>query len=82
MKVTEFTHFYLMFVQFIEGVKLKHFTFSEAAFTTLLHADLLSWEPNILPSNGMFHEEPEWKRKERLYRDIIYLFDKGKVRHL
>ena len=63
-------------------MKLKHFTFAEAAFTMLLHADLLSWETNILPTNGMFPEEPEWKRKERLYRDIIYLFDKGKVRYL
>ncbi len=47
----------------------------------LLHADLLTWDSATLPANAMFHEEPEWKRKENLYRHIIYFFDKGKVRH-
>ena len=63
-------------------MKCKHSSFVEAAFTTLLHADLLSWEANVLPHNSMFPEEPEWKRKENLYRTIIYFFDKGKVSHL
>jgi len=51
----------------------------EAGFTLKLYADMLSWDNDTLTflphdNNG----QPEWKRKEKLYQQIISYFDKGK----
>lgn len=54
----------------------------EAGFTLKLYADMLSWENDTL--TFLPHEkhdstgQPEWKRKEKLYQQIINYFDKGK----
>uniref|UniRef100_A0A3Q2T550 Dedicator of cytokinesis 5 n=1 Tax=Fundulus heteroclitus TaxID=8078 RepID=A0A3Q2T550_FUNHE len=57
--------------------------YTEAAYTLLLHAELLEWSekpcaPHLIPRDG----EPVWTQqelKERLFQEIICYLDKGKM---
>lgn len=59
-------------------------SYTEAAFTLLQHAELLKWsdEPlnntNTITSNR-YQAKTQRELKERLYKDIIDYFDKGKM---
>ena len=52
----------------------------EAAFTTLLHAELLSWDDvdDTLAAADGFPEQSSFERKVALYHDAIDMFAKGK----
>ena len=54
----------------------------EAAFTLLLHAQLLQWSNSMLKPEGPYFRQSASDRKMALYMDIISYFDKGKVRRL
>ena len=51
----------------------------EAAFTLLLHAQLLQWSNTMLKKEGPYFRQSASDRKMALYMDIISYFDKGKV---
>ena len=77
-----------MYIRYINKLCDLHLgcqNYTEAAFTLLLHAELLGWGKQALPriswdqSTDRYPEQPEWKRKEALYNSIIENFDKGKV---
>lgn len=72
-----------MFIRYIHKLCDLHIpaeNFTEAAFTLKLHADLLSWSWNVVPTDGHspHREQLEWMKKESLYLTIIDYFDKGK----
>ncbi|XP_019859385.1 PREDICTED: dedicator of cytokinesis protein 1 isoform X1 [Amphimedon queenslandica] len=51
----------------------------EAAFTLLLHAQLLQWSSSMLKAEGPYERQSMAERKMALYNDIISYFDKGKL---
>ncbi|RWS13623.1 hypothetical protein B4U79_02826, partial [Dinothrombium tinctorium] len=57
--------------------------YTEAAYSLLLHAKLLSWSDDPLPTQLKNEKYPECEThrelKEKLYKDIIDYFDKGKL---
>ena len=58
-----------MYIRYIYKLKDLHLAcsnYTEAAFTLLLHADLLDWQTN-------------YQKKEKLYIRCIEYFDNGKV---
>uniref|UniRef100_A0A8C6WXX4 Dedicator of cytokinesis 5 n=1 Tax=Neogobius melanostomus TaxID=47308 RepID=A0A8C6WXX4_9GOBI len=57
--------------------------YTEAAFTLLLHAELLEWSdkpcaPHLIPRDGQ-HQWTQQELKERLFQEIICYLDKGKM---
>ena len=70
---------YVRYVYKLHGLHVTAENNIEAGMTLFLYAKMLLWSNSILPSNGKRPEEPEWKRKEELYLQIIDYFDKGKV---
>ncbi|XP_053125035.1 dedicator of cytokinesis protein 5 isoform X1 [Hemicordylus capensis] len=57
--------------------------FTEAAYTLLLHAELLQWSdkpcaPNLLQRDS-YYVYSQQELKEKLYQEIIAFFDKGKM---
>lgn len=72
-----------MYIRYIYKLRDLHVAcenYVEAAFTLLLHAQLLNWEDTILQADLGYPGQPEWQRKEKLYLNIISYFDSGKVR--
>eukprot|EP00795_Rhopilema_esculentum_P012407 gene12407-3070_t len=55
--------------------------YTEAAFTLLLHAELLSWTDDPLSETHQvkYRGYTERQLKEKLYKEIINYFDKGKT---
>ncbi|XP_072492852.1 dedicator of cytokinesis protein 5 isoform X1 [Notamacropus eugenii] len=57
--------------------------YTEAAYTLLLHAELLQWSdkpcvPHLLQRDS-YHVYSQQELKEKLYQEIISYFDKGKM---
>ena len=77
---------YLRYVYKLQELHLKCDNYTEAAHTLLLHADLLSWHSDPLSDSLKCTKYPSFHQhdylKEKLYDDIIALFDKGKVSYM
>lgn len=77
--ISIFPFFATRYIYKLHDLHLNAENFNEAGFTLKLYADMLSWDNDTLTflphdNNG----QPEWKRKEKLYHQIINYFDKGK----
>ncbi|XP_062520437.1 dedicator of cytokinesis protein 2-like [Corticium candelabrum] len=71
-----------MYIRYIDKLCELHLeagSFAEAGFTVLLHADMLEWKDVALTPQGRHPAERERERKERLLKEAISHFDKGKV---
>ena len=71
-----------MYIRYLYKLKDLHQqsgNHTEAAFTLLLHGELLDWTNQLLPDENDLPMEYAWKRKERLYLQVINLFDRGEV---
>ncbi|XP_059476423.1 dedicator of cytokinesis protein 3 isoform X1 [Neocloeon triangulifer] len=69
---------YIRYIHKLHDLHLAAENFSEAGFTMKLYADQLTWGMNPLPASPHFPAQPEWQRKEMIYRKIVHYFDKGK----
>ena len=70
---------YIRYIYKLHELHLASGNYTEAAFTLLLHAELLTWGDGEMPPEMNYPLEPEWQRKERLCHRILAHFDKGKV---
>ncbi|XP_037536633.1 dedicator of cytokinesis protein 5 [Nematolebias whitei] len=74
---------YIRYLHKLRNLHLDCENYTEAAYTLLLHAELLEWSdklcaPHLIPRDG----ERTWTQqelKERLFHEIICYFDKGKM---
>jgi hypothetical protein len=73
---------YIRYIHKLHDLHLAAENFSEAGFTMTLYADQLAWGMNTLPASPHFPAQPEWQRKEMIYRKIVHYFDKGKVSNI
>lgn len=73
----------------LHDLHLQAENYTEAGFTLKLYADMLGWDKEILTFSP--HDtagQPEWQRKERLYKDVnlntncVYLWNLISVFHL
>ncbi|KAK2187560.1 hypothetical protein NP493_162g07017 [Ridgeia piscesae] len=69
---------YIRYIYKLHELHLASGNYTEAAFTLLLHAELLTWGDGEMPPEMNYPLEPEWQRKERLCHRILAHFDKGK----
>src|SRR5690606_30897679 len=75
------TERYDKYIEYVHQLCERHLALNnyvEAAFTLLLHADLLDWDSNkVLPAikNRGFPQETSYERKERLYQLAISYYD-------
>ncbi|KAF4516778.1 hypothetical protein B566_EDAN004617 [Ephemera danica] len=69
---------YVRYIHKLHDLHLPADNFTEAGFTMKLYADQLSWSSAPLPATPHFPAQPEWQRKELVYRQIIHYFDRGK----
>ncbi|CAB0036454.1 unnamed protein product [Trichogramma brassicae] len=69
---------YLRYIYKLHDLHLAAENYTEAGFTMKLYADQLNWSSNVLPAEYGHDQQPEWKRKEILYHQIIKYFDRGK----
>ncbi|KAK2163113.1 hypothetical protein LSH36_85g03072 [Paralvinella palmiformis] len=70
---------YMRYLYKLKELHLQSSNHTEAAFTLLLHAKVLDWTDQLLPEEENFPMEYSWSRKEKLYDEIIRLFDLGKT---
>ena len=70
---------YIRYIYKLHDLHIASKNYVEAAFTLSLHAQLLSWEDNVLPKELDYPSQAEWQRKEQLYLEIIKYFTKGEV---
>jgi len=75
------TKWYVHYVYKLYDLHVMAENHTEAGFTLKLHADLLSWNDELLPehSDSRYPEQYEWQRKEAIYHKIIAEFNRGKV---
>ncbi|XP_057212417.1 dedicator of cytokinesis protein 5 [Triplophysa rosa] len=74
---------YIRYLYKLRDLHLDCENFTEAAYTLLLHAELLEWSdkpcaPHLIPRDGA----PGWTQqelKERLFQEIMCYLDKGKM---
>ncbi|KAM4676971.1 dedicator of cytokinesis protein 5 [Discoglossus pictus] len=74
---------YIRYLYKLRDLHLKNENYTEAAYTLLLHAELLLWSdkpcaPHLLQRDS-YTVYTQLELKERLYHEIISLFDKGKM---
>ena len=72
-----------MYVRYIYKLSALHIeakNYTEAAFTLLLHTELLVWSEDEVPEDESYPPMLEWQKKEQIYQRIIEYFDIGKVR--
>ncbi|XP_048584524.1 dedicator of cytokinesis protein 1 isoform X2 [Nematostella vectensis] len=71
-----------MFIRYVYKLCDMHLAienYTEAAFTLLLHADLLEWcDQPVFTGQGKYQATTQRQLKESLYTDMIDYFDKGK----
>jgi hypothetical protein len=70
---------YLRYIYRLAELHKKSNNWIEAAFTLLLHAELLQWSNTMLKPEGPYPRQSAAERKMALYNDIISFFDKGKL---
>ncbi|TWW60672.1 Dedicator of cytokinesis protein 5 [Takifugu flavidus] len=74
---------YIRYLYKLRDLHLDCENYTEAAYTLLLHAELLEWSdkpcaPHLIPRNGK-HVWTQQELKERLFQEIICYLDKGKM---
>lgn len=69
---------YQRYIYKLHDLHLSAENYTEAAFTMKLYADQLTWSSTILVADTHFPNLTECQVKEKLYRQIINYFDKGK----
>ncbi|XP_067377259.1 dedicator of cytokinesis protein 5 isoform X2 [Channa argus] len=74
---------YIRYLCKLRDLHLDCENFTEAAYTLLLHAELLEWSdkpcaPHLIPRDTE-HVLTQQELKERLFHDIIFYLDKGKM---
>ncbi|XP_043939090.1 dedicator of cytokinesis protein 5 [Protopterus annectens] len=74
---------YIRYLYKLRDLHMGCENFTEAAYTLLLHAELLEWSdkpcaPHLVPRVSC-HMYSQQELKERLYQEIISSFDKGKM---
>ncbi|PIO39989.1 hypothetical protein AB205_0033050 [Aquarana catesbeiana] len=74
---------YIRYVYKLRDLHLSKENYNEAAYTLLLHAELLQWSdkpcaPHLLQRDS-YTVYTQQELKERLYLEIISFFDKGKM---
>ncbi|XP_008198391.1 dedicator of cytokinesis protein 3 isoform X2 [Tribolium castaneum] len=69
---------YLRYIYKLHDLHLSAENYTEAAFTMKLYADQLTWSSTTLVADNHFPNFTECQVKEKLYRQIINYFDKGK----
>uniref|UniRef100_A0A8C5H613 Dedicator of cytokinesis 5 n=1 Tax=Gouania willdenowi TaxID=441366 RepID=A0A8C5H613_GOUWI len=75
---------YIRYLYKLRDLHLDCENYTEAAYTLLLHAELLEWSdkpcaPHLIPRDGQ-HVWTQQELKERLIQEIICYLDKGKRR--
>ncbi|XP_071162209.1 dedicator of cytokinesis protein 4-like isoform X6 [Mytilus edulis] len=71
-----------MYTQYIKKLYDLHNSsrnYVEAGLTLQLYVQLLEWKSDEIHSEMGFHPEPQCDRKEKLLKEIIECFDKGKL---
>ncbi|CAH2275042.1 dedicator of cytokinesis 5 isoform X1 [Pelobates cultripes] len=74
---------YIRYLYKLRDLHLHKENYNEAAYTLMLHAELLQWSdkpcaPHLLQRDS-YTVYTQQELKERLYHEIISLFDKGKM---
>uniref|UniRef100_A0A8C5H7H0 Dedicator of cytokinesis 5 n=1 Tax=Gouania willdenowi TaxID=441366 RepID=A0A8C5H7H0_GOUWI len=74
---------YIRYLYKLRDLHLDCENYTEAAYTLLLHAELLEWSdkpcaPHLIPRDGQ-HVWTQQELKERLIQEIICYLDKGKM---
>ncbi|KAM9743108.1 dedicator of cytokinesis protein 5 isoform 1-T1 [Menidia menidia] len=74
---------YIRYLYKLRDLHLDCENYTEAAYTLLLHAELLEWSdkpcaPHLIPREGE-HVFTQQELKERLFQEIICYLDKGKM---
>ncbi|XP_034025433.1 LOW QUALITY PROTEIN: dedicator of cytokinesis protein 5-like [Thalassophryne amazonica] len=74
---------YIRYLYKLRDLHLDCENYTEAAYTLLLHAELLEWSdkpcaPHLIPRDGK-HMCFQQELKERLFQEIICYLDKGKM---
>ncbi|KAM8973049.1 dedicator of cytokinesis protein 5 isoform 1-T1 [Pelodytes ibericus] len=74
---------YIRYLYKLRDLHLNKENYTEAAYTLLLHAELLQWSdkpcaPHLLQRDS-YTVYTQQELKERLYHEIISFFDKGKM---
>ncbi|XP_030225554.1 dedicator of cytokinesis protein 5 [Gadus morhua] len=74
---------YIRYLYKLRDLHLDSENYTEAAYTLLLHAELLEWSdkpcaPHLIPRDGQ-HIWTQQELKERLFQEIICYLDKGKM---
>ncbi|XP_073321957.1 dedicator of cytokinesis protein 5 isoform X3 [Pagrus major] len=74
---------YIRYLYKLRDLHLDCENYTEAAYTLLLHAELLEWSdkpcaPHLIPRDGD-HVWTQQELKERLFQEIICYLDKGKM---
>ena len=73
---------YIRYIYKLSNLHVEALNFTEAAFTLLLHAQLLDFSSDaMVPDDEMYPTMLEWQKKEVIYHQIINYFDVGKVWH-
>jgi hypothetical protein len=73
---------YVRYVYKLYNIHIACGNHTEAALTLQLHAELLDWSDDPLPSSlsdSNVEQQLKWQGKETIYLKIIRGFDKGKV---
>eukprot|EP01132_Coremiostelium_polycephalum_P004848 gene4848-6043_t len=81
LKQTDRQDTYFKYVHLLCNQHLSNNNFVEAGNTLLLHADFLDWSDDMLEDLpfGDFKAQTKRERKEKLYKQAIEYFDKGKA---
>ncbi|XP_031426793.1 dedicator of cytokinesis protein 5 [Clupea harengus] len=74
---------YIRYLYKLRDLHLYCENYTEAAYTLVLHAELLEWcdkpcAPHLIPRSGS-HEWSQQELKERLFQEIMRYLDKGKM---
>uniref|UniRef100_A0A4W6F3G5 Dedicator of cytokinesis 5 n=1 Tax=Lates calcarifer TaxID=8187 RepID=A0A4W6F3G5_LATCA len=74
---------YIRYLYKLRDLHLDCENYTEAAYTLILHAELLEWSdkpcaPHLIPRDGE-HVWTQQELKERLFQEIICYLDKGKM---
>ncbi|XP_028391608.1 dedicator of cytokinesis protein 1-like [Dendronephthya gigantea] len=72
---------YIRYLYKLYELHVSVLNYTEAAFTLLLHADILKWSDDAISidDHGKFQAETQRCMKEKLFKEIIELFNKGQT---
>lgn len=79
LRQSEHANAYLEYAYKLSKMYEESEQYVEAAFATLLHADMLEWTGKLLPQALHYPQSTEANRKKLLLEQALRLFDKGKA---